>query len=89
MLKFDLKKDDHDSFKLSCQIAAQFFFRKALWAKQIPFLLMECTNFVAEKNEGILFPAEIRVVSSYTDRLLISPDNLHVPHKNQSKSYDS
>ena len=31
---------------------------------------MEWANFVAEKNEGILFPAEIRVVGSYTDRLL-------------------
>ena len=27
---------------------------------------MEWTNYVAEKNEGILFPAEIRVVGSYT-----------------------
>ena len=25
-----------------------------------------------KKNEGILFPTEIRVVGSYTDRLLIS-----------------
>ena len=31
---------------------------------------MEWANFVAEKNEGIPFPAEIRVVGSYTDRLL-------------------
>ena len=31
---------------------------------------MEWANSVAEKNEGILFPAEIRVVGSYTDRLL-------------------
>ena len=32
---------------------------------------MEWTNYVAEKrNEGILFSAEIRVVGSYTDRLL-------------------
>ena len=31
---------------------------------------MEWANYVAEKNEGILFPAEIRVVGSYTDRLL-------------------
>ena len=27
-----------------------------------------------KKNEGILFPTEIRVVGSYTDRLLISVD---------------
>ena len=32
---------------------------------------MEWTNYVAEKNEGILFSGEIRVVGSYTDRLLI------------------
>ena len=32
---------------------------------------MACANYVAEKNEGILFPTEIRVVGSYTDRLLI------------------
>ena len=32
---------------------------------------MEWTNYVTEKkNEGILFSAEIRVVGSYTDRLL-------------------
>ena len=31
---------------------------------------MEWANYVAEKNEAILFPAEIRVVGSYTDRLL-------------------
>ena len=32
---------------------------------------MEWANHVAEKkNEGILFSAEIRVVGSYTDRLL-------------------
>ena len=31
---------------------------------------MEWANFVAEKNEGILFSAEIWVVGSYTDRLL-------------------
>ena len=32
---------------------------------------MEWTNYVAEKKkEGILFYAEIRVVGSYTDRLL-------------------
>ena len=30
---------------------------------------MEWANFVAEKNEGILFPVEIRVVASYSDRL--------------------
>ena len=70
MLKFDLKKDDHDSFRPSRQIAAQFFLTKVLWAKQIRFLLMEWTNYVAEKKEGILFSAEIRVVGSYTDRLL-------------------
>ena len=34
---------------------------------------MEWANYVAEKNEGILFPAEIRVVGSYTDRLLKFP----------------
>ena len=34
---------------------------------------MEWANYVAEKNEGILFPAEIRVVGSYTDRLLKIP----------------
>ena len=38
--------------------------------EQIRFLLIERTNHVAEKNEGILFSAEIRVVGSYTDRLL-------------------
>ena len=27
-----------------------------------------------KKNEGILFPTEIRVVGSYTDRLLTSMD---------------
>ena len=32
---------------------------------------MEWANYVAEKNEGILFSAEIRVVGSYTDRLLM------------------
>ena len=47
-----------------------FFLKKALWAKQIRFLLMEWANFVAEKIEGILFATEIWVVSSYTDRLL-------------------
>ena len=31
---------------------------------------MEWANYVAEKNEGIRFPTEIRVVGSYTDRLL-------------------
>ena len=71
MLKFDLKRDDHDSFGPSRQIATQIFFWKALWAKQIQFLFMELWgNFVAEKNEGIPFSMEIRVVSSYTDRLL-------------------
>ena len=29
-----------------------------------------------KKNEGILFPTEIRVVGSYTDRLLITLDNI-------------
>ena len=38
--------------------------------EQIRFLLIERTNHVAEKNERILFSAEIRVVGSYTDRLL-------------------
>ena len=38
--------------------------------EQIRFLLIERTNHVAEKYEGILFSAEIRVVGSYTDRLL-------------------
>ena len=47
-----------------------FFLKKALWAKQIRFLLMEWANFVAEKIEGILFATEIWVVGSYTDRLL-------------------
>ena len=48
--KFDLQKDDHDSLP-SRQIAAQIFL-KALWAKQIRFLLMEWANFnfVAEKK---------------------------------------
>ena len=31
---------------------------------------MEWGNFVAEKNEGIPFSAEIQVVGSYMDRLL-------------------
>ena len=31
---------------------------------------MEWGNFLTEKNEGILFSAEIEVVGSYTDRLL-------------------
>ena len=35
-------------------------------------MFMEWANFVAEKNEGIQFPEEIRVVGSYTDRLLKS-----------------
>ena len=47
------------------------FFKKALWAKQIQFLLMEWANFVLEKNEGILFFVEIQVVGSYTDHLLV------------------
>ena len=47
-----------------------FFLKKALWAKQIRFLLMEWANFVAERIEGILFATEIWVVGSYTDRLL-------------------
>ena len=34
---------------------------------------MKWANYVAEKNEGILFPAEIRVVGSYADRLLKIP----------------
>ena len=38
--------------------------------EQIRFLLIERTNHVAENNERILFSAEIRVVGSYTDRLL-------------------
>ena len=34
-----------------------------------------------KKNEGILLPTEIRVVGSYTDRLLISKTTtLHVHH---------
>ena len=68
-LKFDLQKDDHDSFGPSRQIAAKNFFLKALWAKQIRFWLMEGILLM---NEGILFSAEIRVVGSYTDRLLIA-----------------
>ena len=68
--KFDLQKDDHDSFGPSRRITTQFFLKKALWAKQIRFLLMEWANFVAEKIEGILFATEIWVVGSYTDRLL-------------------
>ena len=31
---------------------------------------MKWANFVSEKNEGILFSAEIRVACSYMDRLL-------------------
>ena len=49
-LKFDLKKDDHDSFGPSRRIAAQFFFKKALSAKQIRYLLMEWANYVAGKK---------------------------------------
>ena len=49
-LKFDLQEDDHDNFGPSRQIAAQIFFKKALWAKQIRFLLMEWANYVAEKK---------------------------------------
>ena len=81
--KFDLQ-DDHDNFGPSRQIAAQIFFKKALWAKQIRFLLMEWANYVAEKNEGILFPAEIRVVGSYTDRFIkwqYIPDLFTYPRK--------
>ena len=48
-LKFDLNKDDHDSFGPSRRIAAQIFFKKALWTKQIRFLLMEWASYVAEK----------------------------------------
>ena len=31
---------------------------------------MEWASYLEKKNEGILFPTEIRVVGSYTDRLL-------------------
>ena len=51
-----------------------FFFKKAPWTKQI--LL---------KNEGILFPKEIRVVHSYTDRLL----NCKKPQTNMLKNAGS
>ena len=49
-LKFDLKRDDHDSFGPLRRIAAQFFFKKAPWTKQILFLLMEWASYVAEKK---------------------------------------
>ena len=39
---------------------------------------MEWANFVSEKNEEILFSAEIRVVGSYTD-LLLTVDMLIFP----------
>ena len=35
------------------------------------------------KNQGILFSAEIRVVGSYTDRLLITIFNLSFWRKNE------
>ena len=69
-LKFDLKRDDHDSFEPSRQIAAQIFFKKHYEPNKFNFCLWNGVNFVAKKNEGILFPTEIQVVGSYTDRLL-------------------
>ena len=68
MLKFDLKRDDHDSFGPSREIATQIFLKSTM--SQIQFLFMEWGNFVTEKNEGIPFSTEIQVVGSYTDRLL-------------------
>ena len=62
-----------------------FFFKKAPWTKQILFFLMEWASYVAEKNEGILFPTEIRVVHSYTDRLL----NCKKPQTNMLKNTGS
>ena len=62
-----------------------FFFKKAPWTKQILFFLMEWASYVAEKNEGILFPKEIRVVHSYTDRLL----NCKKPQTNMLKNTGS
>ena len=38
-----------------------------------------------KKNEGILFSAEIRVVGSYTDRLLISKFKELLLHKKRPK----
>ena len=43
---------------------------------------MEWANYVAEKNEGILFSAEIRVVGSYTDRLLKTETALLLANEN-------
>ena len=34
-----------------------------------------------KKNEGILFPTEIRVVGSYTDPLLIYNSTMQIYHK--------
>ena len=64
MLKFDLKRDNHDSCGPSWQITAQIFLKSTMSQT------MEWGNFVAEKNEGIPFSAEIQVVGSYMDRLL-------------------
>ena len=68
MLKFDLKRDDHDSFGPSREIATQIFFKKHYEPNSI--FVYGMGNFVTEKNEGIPFSTEIQVVGSYTDRLL-------------------
>ena len=71
-LKFDLQKDDHDSFGPSRQIAAKIFFLKKSTMSQTNSIFVNRMDSLCrrKKNEGILFSAEIRVVGSYTDRLL-------------------
>ena len=70
-LKFDLQKDDHDSFGPSRQIAAPIFFLKHYEPNKFDFCEWNGLIMSPKKNEGILFFAEIRVVGSYTDRLLM------------------
>ena len=62
--------DDHDSFGPSRQIAAQIFLEKHYEPNKFDFCEWNGLIMSLKKNEGILFSAEIRVVGSYTDRLL-------------------
>ena len=71
-LKFDLQKDDHDSFGPSRRIATQIFFKKHYEPNKFDFCEWNGLIVSQKKNEGILFGVEIQVVGSYTDRLLTS-----------------
>ena len=70
MLKFDLKRDDHDSFGPSRQTTIQIFFEKHCEPNKFNFCLWNGVILLQKKNEGIPFSMEIQVVGSYTDHLL-------------------